>query len=577
VLVLVIGCSGGSDLPAPHFNDPGTTPGVQGNVTPGTGGTGGATPGTPVEGALPGAPLGTNPAFNTTPISDLITTTKVEESGVSTVRTASEEDRVLWVAVAKRGEAPIPGTDAPPISEGDLIDLHIRYQVFQGELNISRQWILEAGGLNYIEPNVSHPEPGTYHAVFPFVLPFNSEIDGAVFKGVIGPQRSGSIVVVIGMHDYREVLFNIIDTPTLPPIHYPDANPDEYNDGEDHAKGCLPEYIYVEFYGNYITVESDKAPSNVRILTESGEFFLFENLPESTFQTFYAPNGENITDAWVKVGCNEGGDGSGFGEHFEAEGDTEEMAMAQFAWDDDVNGSDLDYNDFIGRLRISEIRNEANEIVMMHMTAKAMARGSSNLAEWQFNLEASFPGTEEIYAIVNQFHADGTPARPQELWESEGGVSFPVFSPTADAFPGAESAATVNVTPGTEIFEGDYAEIIVILNVPQAQGTYSPMPYEPQLYVDYGDGNTAIIPLWAEIGDELRADGFPQAFIVPDTYAWALEGETLANVYPEFWHSTEHDWIDWINGQPPEPAPPWWQYPPAIGSSYFTYTVFGAN
>jgi hypothetical protein len=580
---MAIGCSGGGDTTAPHFNDTSGTPGVIGNVgdpvaNPGTSI---EIPGTPVVGASDSAPLGTNPAYTTQPISNLITTTRIEEGGTSSLRSASDDNRVLWVAVAKRGEAPIPGSDAPPLAEGDQIDLYIVYNVFQGELNISRQWILEEAGLNYIEPSVSHPEPGTYMAIFPFVLPYGTAIDQAVFKGVVGPARTGSIVVVIGFEDFREVLFEVLDTPTLEPIHYPDANPDDLNDSKDHAKGCLPEYIYVEFYGSYITVESDHAPSNVRILTESGEFFLFEDLPEDLFQVFYSPNGENITDAWVKVGCNEGGDGSGFGEHFAADGDMEQMAMAQFAWDDDSENSDFDYNDFIGRMRISEVRNENNEMVMMFMTAKALARGSTNIADWQFNVGASFPGADEVYALVTQYHADGTQAAPQTVWQSTGGTSFPVFAPTSDAFPGAGPNDKVNVESGTFI-DGDYAEVIVILNNPQAQGSYTPIPYEPELYVSYGvdgDGNPLVetIPMWSKIGDELRADGFPQAFIVPDTYAYAMEGSTLANVYPEFWSATDHDWIDWINGQPPEPAPPWWQYPPVPGSGFFDYNLYFSN
>ena len=58
--------------------------------------------------------------------------------------------------------------------------------------------------------------------------------------------------------------------------------------------------------------------------------------------------------------------------------------------------------------------------------------------------------------------------------------------------------------------------------------------------------------------------------IVPDTFAWPLEGEPIYNVYPEF-----NNWIDWINDQNlPEPSPPWWQFDPVDGSQFFNRELF---
>ncbi len=149
-------------------------------------------------------------------------------------------------------------------------------------------------------------------------------------------------------------------------------------------------------------------------------------------------------------------------------------------------------------------------------------------------------------------------------------MSIPIFSPTRLALPNPPGTYTTNGLPGTQYIHGDYAEVLVILHEPQAQGTYTPMPYKPQLMVDAGDGTAWTIDLWTKPGDPLNEYGFPQAFIVPDTFAWPLEGEPIYNVFPEF-----NDWIDWINDQSlPEPSPPWWQFDPVSTSQYFKRELF---
>jgi len=574
IVLMALACSGGSDAPIPHFNDPNGNQGTQGNVGNPGGGTGGTLSGSPIVGAMPSAPLGTDPAYGTQEISELITTTKIED-GTSSLRSTSAEDRVLWVAITKHGDPPIPGTDAPPISEGDQIDLYITYQVFAGELTISRQWIMDAARLNYIEPAVSHPDAGTYQAIFPFTLAYGTGTDSAAFKGVVGPQRSTSIVVIPDMHDYREVLFEIINVPTLEPIHYPEANPDNLNDSVVHGKGCLPEWITVNFNnGSYIHVESEEDISNVVLEFSDGTRQRFEGIPNGTKSADFMGTGEyagkTIVGAWIKSGCNESAMGTGYGEYFETPNFMQRMAMAQFAWEDDSVAPDYDYNDFVGRMNIAEIRNTSNEMVQMQMTAKAMARSTNYDASWQFNVGASFPGATEVFAVVNQYYADGTPHGPQRIYESAGGISIPIFSPTRLALPNPPGTYATNGEPGTQYMHGDYAEVLVILHQPQPQGSYTPIPYQPQLLVEAGDDSAWTISLWSKPGDPLNEDGYPGAFIVPDTFAWPLEGETITNVYPEF-----QDWLDWINNQSlSEPSPPWWQYDPLDTSQYFQRSLF---
>jgi len=583
VVVLAAGCTGGS-TPSPHFNDTSGTPGLQGNVTnPGDNPVGNpvVTKPAPV-GTYPGAPLGTDPAYETTPISELITTTKIS-NGVSSVRSTSSEDPVLWVAVAPDGEEPIPGTDSPPLYEGSKIDLYIRYQVFPGELTISREWKIDEMGLDYIEPSVTHPEAGTYQAMFPFVLAYGMAGTTATFTGAIGPAKSSSIVVIITEPGQRDVIFNVEELPVLPPIHYPSPNPDDFNDTGIHGKGCLPENITVNWndtdgYHSEIDVSCDKMLSNLVIKYSDGStkkvnlggLGLYEG-------TWGYNNGLEIVGVWVHSGCNDSGDGPAYGEYFTGYDITRQnkMAMAQFAWDDDQS-PDRDYNDFIGRMNIAETRTAeggpypANSLVQIQITAKALARGSSNVADWQFNVGASFPSAQDVYVMVNRYHADGTEAYYQELLHSVGGASFAVFSPTAAAFPGTTGWNTVNCEAGSTYVDGDYAEVIMIVTPPQAQGSYTPMPYDPELAVTYeAGGPVSYIPLWSTPADFDDGDPlttlYPPAFIIPDTYAWAYEEESIENIYPEF-----TDWIAWMNNQSlTQPSPPWWQYDPVKGTHYF--------
>lgn len=573
IILMAIACAGSSSSPISHFEDPNGTQGTQGNVDGTGGGTGGTLAGSPIVGSMPSAPLGTDPAFGTQEISNLITTTKVE-GGTSAARSASSESRVLWVAITKHGDPPIAGTDAPPITEGEEVDLYIQYQVFPGELTISRQWIMEAAGLHYIEPAVTHSEAGTYQAVFPFTLAYGTGTPSATFKGIIGPERTTSVVVIPDMNDYREVEFEIVETPTLEPIHYPPANPDSLNDTSVHGEGCLPEWITVDFNGTSIHVESALDISNVVLEFDDGSRERFEHIPNGTTSADFMGTGDyagkTIVGAWIKSGCNESGMGTGYGEYFEVPNFIQKMAMAQFAWDDDTNAPDHDYNDFVGRMNIAEVRNTNNEMVQMLMTAKAMARSTDWDASWQFNVGASFPGATEVYAVVDQYYADGTPHGGQRIYESAGGCSIPIFSPTREALPSPPGSNYTNGEPGTQYMHGDYAEVLVILHQPQPQGTYTPIPYNPQLLVDAGDGSVYTIDLWSKPGDPVEDTGYPQAFIVPDTYAWPLEGEPITNVYPEF-----QDWLDWINDQSlTEPSPPWWQYDPVDTSQYFQRGLF---
>jgi hypothetical protein len=63
--------------------------------------------------------------------------------------------------------------------------------------------------------------------------------------------------------------------------------------------------------------------------------------------------------------------------------------------------------------------------------------------------------------------------------------------------------------------------------------------------------------------DELNADGMPQAMLMPDTFAWPLEGKSIFDVYVDF-----DTWIEYLND--PTKYPPlynWYDGNPYTGET----------
>ncbi|MBN2081015.1 LruC domain-containing protein [bacterium] len=415
----------------------------------------------PVEGVFEDAPLGTDPEYQVQTADEIIETHLVSHS-TSGLKSVSD-DPLFWVAIVLRDEEPTPGLASQSFHEGDEVDLYMRYQVFEGQLTISREWHVDAIGLHFVQPEVEHAQAGTYEATFPISIPFECATQDAMFIGVWGLPRTTSSVTIPDSSDFREVSFEILATPTLTPIDYPN-----------------------------------------------------------------------------NLGNVEG--------------------LAQLGWEDLLSGSDYDYNDFVGKMHATELRNEDNELVQIQLTLKAVARSAGYDSDWQFNINAAFPTVNDVdvLAIVDQYYADGTPHGYQRVYASAGGMSVPIFTPIRDALPNPPGSYATNGIPGTEFIDGDYCEVTIILNKPLAQGAYTPIPYKPELRVHPYNGGIYTIGLWTQPGDPVDSYGRPLAFIVPDTYAWPLEGKRIWYCYDGF-----PDWIQWIgNPDTAAPNPIWYDETP---------------
>jgi hypothetical protein len=212
---------------------------------------------------------------------------------------------------------------------------------------------------------------------------------------------------------------------------------------------------------------------------------------------------------------------------------------AQLAIEDLVTNSDYDFNDFVARMQATEYRNTAGDLMQINMKVKAIARGAGYDAQWQFNFGAAFPGAT-AFARVDQYYQNGTRHGNQVLWKSSNGLAIPIFAPTKSALPPPNGSFATNTVSGTKWIDGDYANVTIFFDKPVKQGTYSPMPYRPELRVMPPGGPTYIVTYSAQtdsgwqMGTQAADSSGPLGFIVPDTWAWPLEYQPVWNSYAAF-------------------------------------------
>jgi hypothetical protein len=551
LLVLALAACGGGSDPQDKTLPPGdNNTGVQGNIDlpPAAGDYPQLQP---IVGDSPEAPLGTDPAYEVTPGGS--DTVMVTSSKDSSALGPNEAYKIVWQSIVKRGQEPVPGQAATDLQEGDKIDLYLQYEAAAGA-HFSREWYIEQAGLYFIEPDVVHSQTGVYRSKFEFQLPYTCAGLNRVFQSVLAAPRTTSLVVIDPTLDSDGVMeFNVAKTVIQPPIEYPIEPP-----GGPPTDDCLPDWIHIAFQdnGKQAVVASEKDLSNVVLKFMDFTTQKWDNLSGKT-GTFYgtgANAGKQLRGAWVKSGCNASGDGPGYGEWFPND---PVNAQAMMVWEDLIVNSDYDYNDLAASLHVTEYRDLSNRLVEVDLMVKALARGAGYTSDWQFNVGASFPGAK-VTALVSQFYADGRPHGDprayQSVWLSQNGMSVPVFAPTRDALPiPPDHSFATNVVAGTTYIEGDYAMVKILLDTPLSPGSYTPAPYNPELRVRPSGSNVYIIGLWKKPGDPVDSNGRPLAFIVPDTFAWPLEGKKIWTVFPGF-----SNWVYWINHQStPEPKP-WW-------------------
>jgi LruC domain-containing protein len=243
---------------------------------------------------------------------------------------------------------------------------------------------------------------------------------------------------------------------------------------------------------------------------------------------------------------------------------------AQMGWEDLITNSDYDYNDLVTRMRVTERRRRSdNKLVQIDLYLKGIARGAGYDHGWQFNMDGAFPGSSAM-AYIEQYYATGAPHGSQRIWTSQNGTSIPVFVSSKEALPAPPESYATNTVKGSTFIDGDYAYVTIMFDTPLAVGTYTPMPYKPQLRVYANDGSVYTIGLWTRRGDPVDSNHRPLAFIIPDNYAPPMEGRYIWYGYPRF-----TNWVAWVNDltKPDSAQPKFWDDTP-VWKTGTTYNVF---
>jgi hypothetical protein len=551
VLALLLAACGGGSADAPDEVQQGTgdLPGTVGDISsqPAPGDFPVAQP---ITGGSEDAPLGMDTQYNMTPIgAELGSFGEVTEvKGSSAVVIPPSGFDVLDVTIVGNGEDPDWNLSSASFNEGEPIDLWVKFNVYGGQSqDLVRRWVSPEINLSLAEAEQTYDTQGEYAVKLDYAIPYVGAKNGCQLTVDISSDGA--------LKSSDPFSYDIIAVPNTT-VSYPTT---------PAADSCMPASITVVYDLLNLTasVVSDKDISNVVLRFEDGSTQKFDNLSghTGTFAGTGLSLGKRIQGTWVKSGCNYGTDGPGYGEWVSNDGQRNwAYGFAQMSWEDLLTTADYDYNDFVSRIKITETRDAQNNLVQIDMVIKAVARSAGYDSDFQFNMNGAFAG-QNITSIVDQYYAgqtnpDGSPKRHgnQRAWRSSGGVSLPIFTPIRNALPNPPGSYATNGVPGTEFVDGDYAVVKVVFEDPVPAGTYTPMPYRPELRVQASGGSVYILGLWQQKGDWLDSNGRPLAFIVADSFAWPLEGKRIWDSYPVY-----TDWVKWINNElPTAPNPAFW-------------------
>ena len=550
--LFMVGCGGGSSAPGPINNPDNSNPGIVGaeNIEVGL-----AQPGLS-EGSVPGAseyaPLGVNTAYN--PSVAGVQTSKSLSKSVSEL--APGQDLVITRAtIGPFNVDPDYNSENIVVTEGDLVTLWVEYEVSGQAPGVSVSWFSGETEIDYSAPFIGTEGAGIFETRFTATVPVGSA-GPASYDFDLNYGRDISVVAGPGVEAPETINVPFTIEPNNPTTEEEFEPP---TSGEDPE--CLSHNSVVwSSDDTSVTVTSDKELSNVQLQFEDWSEQKFDDLDEDPRYTdTFAGTGDNagkkLRGVWIKAGCNGTGGGKGI---YLGNSITGHSLMV---WEDLIQNSDYDYNDFVSSMNIREIRNADNNLIEIDFVIKALARGAGYDHSWQFNIDSAFPGATCV-ATIDQYYASGNRHGPQRIWYSNEGVSIPVFLSSKQALPAPPGYWATNAFDAQPVVNGDYAIVKVQFDTPMVPGTYTPMPYAPELRVKPSNGNTYIVPLWTRPGDYVDSNGYPLAFIVPNTYAWPAEGVRLWDVYDGFF-----EFADYANETAPMPSTLFWNTP-SVGDHY---------
>jgi len=250
-------------------------------------------------------------------------------------------------------------------------------------------------------------------------------------------------------------------------------------------------------------------------------------------------------------------------------GDGDGDAWATMAFEDLYpNPGDADYNDMVVKFNISESYNEQNNLESMHLEFVPLARGAGYNHQLLLSLDGTLDDsrnvtTETAAAFVGDAEVKVTRLN---LHNNTGTVSY--YNPWEDVTLFRNTRATLegfaNVYAGADYVD---PKIKTMVDITIAAPTLNPYanrlapdlpPYRPFLHVLNTNKDIDIAAVNGGDG-MIDSNGYPFGVVVPEEWAWPLEGVDINTVYPYF-----AEYRQWLNGEitsPSEQALHWYDYP----------------
>lgn len=126
------------------------------------------------------SPLGTNPDYNMIPVGG---TTNLDSHGASAVIIGGPPDfNIIDLTMAKDNVAANWDAASATFTEGEPVDLWIKYETTGTSMNLDRHWVSSLINLNVSESQVPHTSPGTYTAKLDWNIPMGTAGKNGVFK-----------------------------------------------------------------------------------------------------------------------------------------------------------------------------------------------------------------------------------------------------------------------------------------------------------------------------------------------------------------------------------------------------------
>lgn len=221
---------------------------------------------------------------------------------------------------------------------------------------------------------------------------------------------------------------------------------------------------------------------------------------------------------------------------------------------------DGDYNDFVGRYRITEYLSGRNEVVRLEGHVEALARGAG--FNHEFGIVVRLPGYTGMTSVT-VFDPDGVEVSShEEVFEDV--ARLVIFEQTRNAFrrqywfPHMDNARPE--LPPSEGFTADFAVTLDgKFTKPREVDRWA--PFDPYLLVHDTGYDVHLIgqePLPGSLNPEgldgtLDENGYPRALLVPEDWLWPVDQEHIEACYPRFadWRETDGaDSVDWYLDEP---------------------------